>query len=31
MGHDETGAGSMKESTLMLALGYMVRPRGKEI
>lgn len=31
MGRDETGAGSMKESTLMLALKYLVRPRGKMI
>lgn len=28
-GHDETGAGSVKESALMLALRYLVRPRGK--
>lgn len=31
MGHDETRAESMKESTLMLALRYLVRPRGKKI
>ncbi|KQK81696.1 Fibroblast growth factor receptor 2 [Amazona aestiva] len=28
-GHDETGAESMKESVLMLALRDLVRPRGK--
>lgn len=31
MGHDETGVGSMKESTLMLALRCLVRARGKKI
>lgn len=31
MGHDETGAESIKESTLMLAFRYLVRLRGKKI